>query len=374
MPFSILSSLQSETNKFTGSSPIPTYNTFNQFSNISTNTQGFGINQNLFGGQTTAISGNGQYILYSCNSGKAQYSSNSGSSFTTLNAGTSSQCVCMSETGERQYVLTADTTAGSLNFWYTTNYTNWVGKSISALTTPNTFGRGMACNYTTGQYVMILKGASTGKALYSADYGATFTEITITGSYTQTGVELSDDGTVAYVTGFPNGGSARVYKSTNLLTDVNTVNPSATFTVLYNTGLAGSTFEICTSTNGQNIVFGGGTGTPTTQANIWVSNNAGSTFTKYTLTANTRIVPAMSRDGKYILVYCLGLGTFYSVNYGIGGFTAMTPSDFIGSNPPTTMNISWYGVAVNKKGDKAIVGTQNSSGTLKLWYGTNTIV
>lgn len=364
MPFNILSSLQSEAQKF--APPPPTYNTFQTFTNISANTvAGAGVQSpGLFGGMSACMSSDGQYLTYITNVGRVSVSNDSGATFTakTLDATQQTGCVAMNSTGQYQYALNLNGTAGANNFWYSSDYgVTWTGKNLSYSL------RGVACSYINPQYVLVMGRATTGTFYYSADYGATFTTFTFLSTFiTSTSCDVSDDGQTIYFCGSLSGGNVRLFKSTNILTNATTVNASATLTEVKNLGYASAIMELTVSSNGKYIVAGDGT-------LVSVSSDYGANFTNTTLTANTRQVHSASRDGKYVLVASQNLAVNYSTNYG-ANWTAMATTDFLGGNQPSAMTISWYGSAVSGDGKKAFIATSQTTGLNKAWFGTNTVV
>lgn len=364
MPFNILSSLQSEANKY---KVTPTYDTFSKFTNISANTvASAGVQSpSLFGGASACMSSNGQYLLYITTTGRVSVSNDSGATFTgvTLDGTQQTACVAMSSTGQYMYALNSNATAGANNFWYSSDYgVSWAGKNVATGAV-----RALACSYTNPQYVLVMGKATTGAFYYSADYGANFTSFNFVATFiTSTSCDVSDDGQTIYFCGAASGGNSKLYKSTNILTNPTTVNASASLTLVKDLGYTSAIMELTVSSNGKYIVAGDGT-------LVSVSSDYGANFTNTTLTANTRQVHSASRDGKYILVASQNLAVNYSTNYG-ANWTAMVTTDFLGGNQPSGMNISWYGSAVSGDGKKAFIATSQTTGLNKAWFGTNTVV
>ncbi len=346
-----------------------TYNTFDgsnwtnqttQMNSANSNVS-YALNQSLFSGAIVSCNNTGQYCIAGSNGISAVFhTSNYGSSWTKYafpNANGFMSCA-MSQDGQYMYVTTAgQTSSGTTNNWIR-GVRDASGNVTWTTTTLTSGGNGLrcvACN-NTGQYVAV--GSAGISMYYSANYGASFSQLTNTSAGVSASIAISDNG---YTIWYSYGSPQYIYRTTNALTNSTTVNTSASTSLFSNTSVdtIGAKATLCVSSDGTYILASSSNSTA-----VLKSNNSGSTWSKFTTGAtNARSYVAMSRTGKYQFIATQNTNIWYSTDFG-STFTAVS------SGTITSNTAGWAGPAISGDGYRCYLAT--TSNTPKMYLATAT--
>ena len=375
-----------------------------------------------------AMSASGQYQVTCISGGTIYYSSTYGQTWTASNAPTNYwKCISISASGQYATAGGATTSNTATYSYYSTNYgQTWTASSFSGFNFAmacsasgqyqvcgqgqsasgygiyysSDYGKNFtvsnnttsnACSYAamsaTGQYALVTQNPVSNVSLYiSANYGRTFTAITI--GFTPFGATMSASGQYQMVTGYAagNGYTTGIYYSTNYGQTWNAIATSSLTTTL------GSMYQVAMSSNGQYCIscqanatgtifqsitpfFTAGSSTnlliTSIQANAIIFGDGstavsadppldygtfGLNWTQTSSISTTWFACAMSANGQYQIAgqssgWSANSGTiYYSSNYG-QTWTAVTSSP---SN-------SWSSVTMSASGQYAVICVGNSS-------------
>lgn len=368
MSFNIMSSVSNPIFFMAGEK---TYNTFDGANWVNQTTQmnsansnvSYALNQSLFSGPVIACNQTGQYCLAGSNGISALFhTADYGSSWTKYtfpNANGFMSCA-ISQDGQYMYATTGGQTSGGVtNNWIrgVRDASGNVTWTTATLTTAGNGLRCVACN-NTGQYVAV--GGAGIAMYYSANYGVSFTQLSVTASPGVTGaIAISDNGYTLY---YSFGSPVYTYRTTNALTNSTTVNASATHSIFTNTtdDNLGAKSTICVSSDGKYVLLGSSAFT-----SVLKSNNGGSTWTRFTTGAtNQRSYVSMSRDGKYQFIATQSTNIWFSNDYG-ANFTAVS-SGTIASNTAV-----WTSSAISGSGYRCYLATNSNNPKMYLATATN---
>jgi hypothetical protein len=228
--------------------------------------------------RSCAVSGNGQYMLFG--SGRIHRSVNYGNTFTAVSILQNWKRIRMSFDGK--YCL-----ASSNNVYLSTDF----GATFTSIgyTSPTTYPADFDIAMSkTGQYMISIKKNLTNDSIrISSNYGASWTEKTLTGlTDFATSCAMSEDGQTAFI---GSRTKANLYKITNLS------NTSLTVEFIPNTSFINCAV-ILVSSDGLYIFI-----SDSYNAKMYYSKNGGSSFTRITTITTALTTAAMTPDSSIII-------------------------------------------------------------------------